>query len=211
MSANLLILIRDADSPELPSNDDTILHVEASHPDNYLTKAQTASFTRRIAHILRHHYGIGASGSGKDVVVCISSGQVLLPAAFYGTIAAGGVYSAASNSLTSSELKRQIENGRAVLLLTSRDCYEVAQKAAQQSGLPSDRMVILDSTEGRRSLFSHTGEDLLSLSAAELSWEEIQDAQILKKRVICLVYSSGTTGQPKGKPNLKSTRITALS
>ncbi|RSL86516.1 hypothetical protein CEP51_002752 [Fusarium floridanum] len=186
------------DSPELPSNNDTVLHVEAGHTQNYLTKAQTASFTRRIAHILRHDYGIGVNGPGKDVVVCVSSGQVLLPAAFYGTIAAGGIYSAASNSLTSAELQRQIENGRAILLISSPDCREVAERAARQAGLPSDRILILDSIKGKRSLSSSTGENLLSLSAVELPWENITDPEVLKSRTICLVYSSGTTGKPKG-------------
>lgn len=132
------------------------------------------------------------------MVVCISSGQVLLPAAFYGTIAAGGVYSAASNSLTCAELQRQIENGRAVLLVASADCREVAEKAAKNAGLSSDRILVLDSTKSKRSLLSSAGRDLLSLSAAELPWEIITDPEVLKSRVICLVYSSGTTGQPKG-------------
>ncbi|EGY22880.1 uncharacterized protein VDAG_04318 [Verticillium dahliae VdLs.17] len=62
---------------ELPSKDDTILHVEASNPDNRLSKAQTATLTR-IAHILRHDFGVGASINGQVVVVCISFGEVLL-------------------------------------------------------------------------------------------------------------------------------------
>ncbi|KAK7216982.1 hypothetical protein V2G26_004985 [Clonostachys chloroleuca] len=78
------------ESAHVPSEDSTVLHVEASHPENIITKAQTASYTKHVAHILRHQYQIGASGPGKDVVVCISSGQVLLPTIFYGTIAAGG-------------------------------------------------------------------------------------------------------------------------
>ncbi|KAH6694082.1 4-coumarate-CoA ligase [Plectosphaerella plurivora] len=195
-SVDLLTLLFD--STEIPSTDDTILHAEAGRLDNSLTKAQTASYTRRVAHILRQNYGIGASGPGIDVVVCISSGQALLPTVFYGTIAAGGVYSAASSSLTSSELRRQIENGDAVTLITSPDCLAVAEKAAEQAGLPRDRIIVLDSFNGNRKLLSWTGEDLLSLQSAEHPWERITDPAVLGDRVICLVYSSGTTGAPKG-------------
>ncbi|CRK12656.1 putative acyl-coenzyme A synthetase like protein [Verticillium longisporum] len=195
-NVDLLTLLFD--SAELPSKDDTILHVEASNPDNRLSKAQTATLTRRIAHILRHDFRVGASISGKDVVVCISSGEVLLPAVFYGTIAAGGVYSAASSSSTSVELQRQIEDGGATLLIASADCRAVAERAARQTGLPSDRILILESTNGKRSLLSKSGNDLLSVSSSELPWDEITDPEILIKRIICLVYSSGTTGKPKG-------------
>ncbi|CAG9978349.1 unnamed protein product [Clonostachys byssicola] len=186
------------ESTHVPSDDSTVLHVEASHPDNFITKAQTASYTKRVAHILRHQYQIGASGPGKDVVVCISSGQVLLPTIFYGTIAAGGIYSAASSSLTTSEVKRQIEDGKATLLITSPDCLKTAKEAAQQACLPLERIVTLDSVNGKRSLLSHTGKDLMSGPSKELSWEKITNPSVLAKRTICLVYSSGTTGAPKG-------------
>ncbi|CRK19394.1 hypothetical protein BN1708_012629 [Verticillium longisporum] len=59
------MLCPGTDSSELPSKDDTILHVEASNPGNH-------------AHILRHDFGVGAPINGQDVVVCISSGEVLL-------------------------------------------------------------------------------------------------------------------------------------
>ncbi|RNJ55278.1 hypothetical protein D7B24_008799 [Verticillium nonalfalfae] len=195
-NVDLLTLLFD--SAELPSKDDTILHVEASNPSNRLSKAQTATLTRRIAYILRRDFGVGASISGQDVVVCISSGEVLLPAVFYGTIAAGGVYSAASSSSTSAELQRQIEDGGARLLVASADCRAVAERAARQAGLPSDRILILESTDGKRSLLSKSGKDMLSVSSSELPWDKIMDPEILKRRIICLVYSSGTTGKPKG-------------
>ncbi|KAF4989197.1 hypothetical protein FDECE_14790 [Fusarium decemcellulare] len=85
------------ESPECPTEEDTLLHVEASNVENAITKAQTRYYTKFIAQILRSRFGIGAQGPGKDVVVCISSGQILLPPLFYAVIAAGGVYSAASS------------------------------------------------------------------------------------------------------------------
>jgi 4-coumarate--CoA ligase len=177
-----------------------VLHVEAASPENYITKSQLRIYTKQIAHLLRFHYNIGASGPGKDVAVCISSGQILLSAALYGTIAAGGIYSSASSSFTAKELTRQIKQGDAILLITSPDCAAVAKQAAIAASLPLDRLVILDSNNGRRSLLNHAGVDLLSNSPQLLlDWEVVTNSEVLRTRTICLLYSSGTTGEPKGE------------
>ncbi len=92
------------DSEHSVAQDDTVLHVEAANPSNTINKKELRDLVQRIAHGLRHHYGVGANGPDKDVVTVISYGQPMVPAAFYGVIAAGGVYSAASPSSTVSEL-----------------------------------------------------------------------------------------------------------
>ena len=90
------------------ASEDTVIHCEAANPSNVITKARARELTKEVAYSLRHNYGIGADGPGKDVVVCISSGQPLLPMLFYGVIAAGGVYSAASASYTAPELWKSV-------------------------------------------------------------------------------------------------------
>ncbi|KGO43052.1 protein of unknown function DUF4009 [Penicillium expansum] len=75
--------------------DDTVLHVEGADPSNNVTKSQCREYTMQIAHILRERFAIGALGPRIDTAACISTGQILLPALFYGVISAGGVYSAA--------------------------------------------------------------------------------------------------------------------
>ena len=80
--------------------DHSVVHVEAAWPANKLTKADLRRFTEQVAHGLRTNYGIGAQGPNQDVVTVIGYGQILMPAAFFGVIAAGGVFSAASPSST---------------------------------------------------------------------------------------------------------------
>jgi 4-coumarate--CoA ligase len=96
------------DSDLCQSREDTKIHIEAADDTNFITKAQARELTQHIAHGLRCGFSIGASAPGKDVVVCISSGQLLLPALFSGVVAAGGVYSAASSSFTAPELVHQL-------------------------------------------------------------------------------------------------------
>ena len=92
--------------PPLPDSDlslatdETVLHAEAANPDNKITKAELRDLVERVSHGLRSSYGVGAQGPNKDVVTVITYGSLLVPAAYYGVIGAGGVFSAASPSST---------------------------------------------------------------------------------------------------------------
>ncbi|KAJ7884101.1 hypothetical protein B0H14DRAFT_2700839 [Mycena olivaceomarginata] len=192
------------------AQDDTlVLHADAADPSNRVTKATLRSLTQRIAHGLRTHFDIGARGPNTDIVTVISGGQVLVPAAFFGIIAAGGVYSAASPSSTPADLARQ-------LVIADRAHAGVAREAAAQCGLDADRVVlVLDSSPGRWSLKS-VDRSMDALSDQTLEWERVTDPKALEESLITILWSSGTTGLPKGVRlshlNLVAeTYITALS
>jgi len=188
------------DSPLAWSNEDTVLHAEAADKTNNFTKAQTRTTTKRLAHVFRNQFGIGKNGPGKDVVVCISSGQILLAPLFYGVVAAGGIYSAASSAFTHQELERQLKQGKSTLLLASIDTKDVAIKAAKGCDIPLSRVLIFDSMSHNRILKDATGTNHTNYldAKAELDWPRITDPETLKKSCACLLYSSGTTGPPKG-------------
>ncbi|KAJ7782196.1 hypothetical protein B0H14DRAFT_2960147 [Mycena olivaceomarginata] len=199
------------------AQDDTlVLHADAADPSNRVTKATLRSLTQRIAHGLRTHFDIGARGPNTDIVTVISGGQVLVPAAFFGIIAAGGVYSAASPSSTPADLARQVRIGTSQLVIADRAHAGVAREAAAQCGLDADRVVlVLDSSPGRWSLKS-VDRSIDALSDQTLEWERVTDPKALEESLITILWSSGTTGLPKGVRlshlNLVAeTYITALS
>ncbi|KAK5154346.1 hypothetical protein LTR04_006054 [Oleoguttula sp. CCFEE 6159] len=124
---------------------------------------------------------------------------VFLPLIFYSVIAAGGVYSAASASLTPSELAEQMEHGGTDVIVACPETRETVTLAARLCGIPLSRILVLESMGNKRSLSTVAdGEDNLMRSMHKLDWERITDAETLEQRLICLLYSSGTTGPPKG-------------
>ena len=184
------------------TQDHTVVHAEAADPTNRITKAEARAYTKRIAYTLRNTFGIGKNGPSKDVVVCIASGQILLPTLFWAVIAAGGVYSAASSAFTPNELARQVQQGSSNLIVASSDCKDVAIKTAKLCGVPLSRVLILESMGHQRILQPASGSPNLiegpGKAQETLDWERVTDRRILEDRVICLLYSSGTTGVPKG-------------
>lgn len=156
---------------------------------------------------MRKEYGVGANGPNKDVVTVISYGQPLVAAAFNGVVAAGGVYSAASPSSTLADLVRQITVGTSRLIICGAEFKELATRAAQQCNLPLDQILILESSPFWSLASLYGGINVIS--DQRLAWERITDPVALKKSVITILWSSGTTGLPKGK-HRKHSSITWL-
>jgi 4-coumarate--CoA ligase len=75
------------------------------------------------------------------------------------------------------------------------------------AGLGLERVLVLDSRAGRWGWRSLEGgrswrprvDELERGRGKRLTWERVTDEKQLEESVICLLYSSGTTGVPKGK------------
>ncbi|KAK5941238.1 hypothetical protein PMZ80_006515 [Knufia obscura] len=193
-NVDLLTLLFD--SEHSIAQPDTVLHIDAAHPENKFTKADLQDTIQRIAHGLRNHYGVGANGPNKDVITVMSYGQIMVPAAFYGVVAAGGIYSAASPSSTVAELARQITIGKSNLVICSAEHKDVVSQAAKQCNVPASRVLILESWP-EHFLKSLDGS-INAISSQRLPWQRITDPAALKKSIITILWSSGTTGLPKG-------------
>lgn len=188
------------DSEHSIGDEDTPLHFSAANPNVYLTKGALRALSQRIAHFLRHGFAVGAEGPYRDVVVVCTSGQPAAPAMFWGVIAAGGVFSAASPSFTPEELARQIKQGKSKTLVISGDNLEVGKKAAQLAGLSLDRVIVFDSEPAWEVRALAGGQAVDVEKGPRMPWKRVTDADELARSLIVLLYSSGTTGVPKGRP-----------
>ncbi|KAK7702567.1 hypothetical protein SLS64_009530 [Diaporthe eres] len=181
---------------------DTAVHAEAEDPSNStLTKSQARLLSTQVAHFLRAHYDIGKAGPGKDVVLTVSSGQSRLPCVFFGVVAAGGIYAAASPSSTPTTLASLArEAGPAKLIVCSNDTRDTAVSAAEQVGIPLSHVLVLTSYP-ELSLQSADGTVRCDFTSQGnvLQWTTVTDPEVLARTPVCLIYSSGTTtGAPKG-------------
>ena len=74
-------------------------------------------------------------------------------------------------------------------------------EAAKQCGIPLRRVLVLHGTgpHGCKLVSAADESDLLELGNNNmLEWQRITDQRMLEDTTICLLYSSGTTGLPKG-------------
>ena len=125
--------------------EDTPLHLETANLSNVVTKSTLRTLAKRFTHALRSRFGIGAPGPNKDVVVVMTSGQPLVAAAFYSIIATDSVFSAASPSLTATELAKQIRQRKGKLVICIPDLQQVAVEPARMCEIGLDRVLVLQS------------------------------------------------------------------
>lgn len=135
----------------------------------------------------------------------ISTGHYLLPVLFYGVIGAKGVFSAASAASTAGELCKQLQGAESKILLCSQAVKDVAIKAAEEAGWGRNgggRVVLMGEEKEWSLRVVQAGGELgpnLIDERQKLGWEKITDPEILRESLVVLIYSSGTTGLPKGE------------
>jgi 4-coumarate--CoA ligase len=128
-----------------------------------------------------------------------------LPVLSYGIIGANGVFSAASAASTASELSKQLQGAQSKVLITVEGTRDTAVKAAEEAGWGANgggRVVLM--SEGKEWELKIIGKDgklgaNLIDENDKLPWEKITDPYELENNLVILIYSSGTTGLPKGK------------
>ncbi|KAL0465264.1 4-coumarate-CoA ligase [Neurospora intermedia] len=184
------------DSSACGAKEDTVVHADAADPSKAVSKAQLRHLVKRLAYTLRQRYSIGQDGPEKDVVLCISSGHFLLPCLFYSTIAAGAIFSASSPASTATELAGQIKQIGAKLIMCNEDTKEVAAAAAKLANIPGSQVLVLGS-QSHLELTNLEQSTPIPISTETLGWQRMTDTKALENSIICILFSSGTTGLPK--------------
>ncbi|KAL1601050.1 hypothetical protein SLS59_005719 [Nothophoma quercina] len=201
---NLDILTLLFDSEHSLAKQDTPIHISAADPSFRLTVSRARTLTHATSAALRKYFSIGAQGPGKDICSVISTGHYLLPVLSYGVIGAGGVFSAASAASTAGELSKQIIGAGSKVLITCQATRDVAVKAAEEAGWGRNGggRVLLMSEGAEWELKIVRGDGSLGENLVDekekLEWERITDQKTLENSLVVLIYSSGTTGLPKG-------------
>jgi fatty-acyl-CoA synthase len=160
------------------------------HGERVFTYAELDARARRLASALTRR-GIGRG----DTVAIMAPNVPAMLEAHYGIPMAGAVLNPLNYRLDARTIAFILQHGDARLLITDREFSSTIQEALRLLGRAISVVDIDDPLhEGGRRLGDTDYEGLLEEGDPAFAWRPPAD----EWQAICLLYTSGTTGDPKG-------------
>ncbi|KAI9782473.1 MAG: hypothetical protein M1839_004959 [Geoglossum umbratile] len=172
-----------------PFPDNKVIYLDPDNKQSYTYK-QTRDAAVEFGKGLRSAWGWQKG----DVLGLYTPNSIDTPAITWGCLWAGGIVSPANPTYTVDELAFQLKDAGARALVTQKPFLDLARRAAAKVGLPEDRIILLGDHRDPSGQFKHF-TDIRDPSPTQ-RWQRVKVNP--NDDLSFLVYSSGTTGLPKG-------------
>ncbi|KAI1118812.1 hypothetical protein F5Y14DRAFT_397775 [Nemania sp. NC0429] len=174
-----------------PWADDKEIYIDAATKRSY-TWSQVRNTAIEFGRGLRSQWGFQEG----DVLGFFSPNSVDYAPVFFGVHYVGGAASTANPTYTAKELAFQMKDSGVKGIVTQLPMLAVAREAARAIGVPEDRIILLGDGRDPSGKFKHFTEIRHTGPSGAVGLRRVRVDP--KKDVSFLVYSSGTTGLPKG-------------
>ncbi|KHL01477.1 AMP-binding protein [Sinomonas humi] len=136
---------------------------------------------------------LASQGVGPGTAAALFSPNIpAFAVVFHGILRCGAAVTTVNALYTAEETARQLADAGAEWLFTISPFFERARAAAQEAGIPAERLVVLDGGEAATAGGNPSLADALEAGFAA------PDVRIDPHAVAVIPYSSGTSGSPKG-------------